>query len=72
MAGLAGSIDKVRRREFLFGAGAVCGLGMSNSLFAEGERGRVVVVPDDTCEGTTALPVRWALSELMRPSRKSA
>ena len=62
----SGSIDKVGRREFLLGAGAVYGLGMSNQLLAGGDRVRVVIVPDEACGAAATAPVRWALGELAR------
>src|SRR3954470_13075960 len=66
MAGLSGATEKVRRREFLLASGAFCGLGMSDRLFAGGERERVVLVVDDRFGCKDAPSVRWAVSELLR------
>src|SRR5690242_11292921 len=58
--GLSGPINKLRRREFLFGAGAIC------SLSAGSEQGRVVILTDEACGAAVAPPVRWALTKLTR------
>jgi hypothetical protein len=63
---LPGPTEKIRRREFLLGAGALCGLEMGGSLLHSSERARVAIVPDDTFEGTGASCVRRAMKELAR------
>jgi len=65
MARVSSSIDKVRRREFLLGTGAFCGLGMGNRLPAQQERKRVVLMADESFRETAAAPVRWAISQLL-------
>lgn len=66
---LSASIDKLRRREFLLGAGAMCGLG-PGALLEGSEHGRVVVVPDEACDAAASPAVRWAFGELARAFEK--
>src|SRR3954454_22981370 len=65
MARVSSSIEKGRRREFLLGTGAFCGLGLNNKLLAGDKRKRVVLMADAAFHATDAAPVRWAISLLL-------
>src|SRR3954454_101541 len=65
MARLASPTDKVGRRDFLLGTGALCGLGMSTRAFAEEERTRVVLVADKSLHHTAEAPVQRAIAQLL-------